>query len=368
MPATQNEGLLELEVVRPAFPERKMRLYARNDGKAREVHFVATQLKPTRGERFLAKSIRTIGLPQFVEEYNHSKPIGLENTLLVLDADGLTMDVDGQRINLGHGQLEAYGTNLLLRTQCPKSFPIPGPDGGKLTVTKGLQGFELLLTGGLRIDSMKARNGEIVVSTKTAHPGPKALEGLRGRHGGRIRLESVEDKAWLGALSVGEGSFFGRESRSNHILTPCLEIAMQDEEAIDKASILMGIRKTKGEWSESSGRWSWRVVAIGARMMDIFEAIRPFLTTSKIRQAEEAIRRGRDSGFLTKSEMKEERKRALVQRLKDKPGSSTRDLGRGLGIGYSYAKKYLEELKKEGKVYSEIDGAPHRLRLDWFAI
>jgi hypothetical protein len=145
-----------------------------------------------------------------------------------------------------------------------------------------------------------------------------------------------------------------------------LEIEMQDEIAIERAAYLMGVRKTRGQYSEASGRTSCRVMAVGGRMLDIFEAIRQFLTPTKIRQAEIAIQDARESGFLTKKEMRDLRKNDLIKQLQSRPGSSTRDLGIRLGIGYSYACKYLEELEKEGKVHSVRSGTPHRPRLTWY--
>jgi hypothetical protein len=79
-----------------------------------------------------------------------------------------------------------------------------------------------------------------------------------------------------------------------------------------------------------------------------------------------AIQEARKSGFLTKKEMREKRKDDLIKELQSGPGSSTRELGIRLGIGYFYASKYLRELELEGKAYSVKAGTQHRLRLCWF--
>lgn len=143
-------------------------------------------------------------------------------------------------------------------------------------------------------------------------------------------------------------------------------IAMQDDEAIEKAAALMGVRKTKGNVSKSSGRILWRATVVGARMIEVIEALEPFLTRLKLKQAHDAIKLAMESGYLTRREMKEVRKAKIVSELRNNPGSSTRDLGIRLGIGYSYALKYLTELKNEGRVHSQLGGRSTRPRLDWF--
>ncbi len=119
--------------------------------------------------------------------------------------------------------------------------------------------------------------------------------------------------------------------------------------------------------SEDSQKYSnWRAEAVGGRAIEVIEELRPFLTEAKTKQAEKAIQDARATGFKTKSEMKESRKNDILDELESKSGSSTRDIGRDLGIGYSYALKYLNELQDEGRVYSEKGGTPNRPRLHWF--
>jgi hypothetical protein len=365
IPSHADHVRLELSVVRTSSPEKEFRLYAR-DGKNREVHFVITRLQPKKGELFLVQSVKTVGVAYLVKEYSRNKPDGLENTRLRLGPHGVTIEIDGVDVELGRGKLEAYGTNLAYITECPKEFSLSRNDRGKFAIVKGLDGFMLRVTGGLRITSLRRIGERLIPSLKIAHPFTEPIEGVKGRRGFKIRLENIEDRAWLGGLTVGEGSFFARASRTKSTLDPCLEIAMQDDQAIEKASHLMGVRRVKGEYSDASGKFSWRVMAVGARMIDIFEAIKPFLTSTKIKQAEVAIERAQESGFLTKRQMREKRKGFLLMAVLSRPGLSTRELGIKLGIGYSYALAYLRELEKGGKLFSRKSGTKRRLRLLWF--
>jgi hypothetical protein len=367
VPCHENHERLELVVARFVSPESDFSLYARDNRPGREVHFVATQISQVKGESFLVKSIKVIGISQFVEEYNRFKPPNLQNTSLGFDVEGLFLEVDGLRIGLGLGQLRAYGVEIAIELDCPKEFLSIGLKPGKMSVENCPTGFRIRLADGSCVDSI-ALEGQtkIILRLKPADSKRVALEGFQGRRGGEIHLSKIEDKAWLGALTVGEGAFFVRSSPERPTLTPSLEIAMQDEQAIDKAAFLMGVRKTKGNTSESSGRMSWHVTAVGARMIDVLEALKPFLTPTKIAHAEEAIRLARASGFMTKREMKENRKRQLLNEIGSRPGSSTKDLGERLGIGYSYALKYLTELEGECKIISARSGTKNRPRLNWF--
>src|SRR2546425_11394051 len=59
------------------------------------------------------------------------------------------------------------------------------------------------------------------------------MKGLRGKRGGSINLGRTNNRAWLGALIVGEGSIFNKPSKTR---SPCLAIKMLDKAAIDKAA------------------------------------------------------------------------------------------------------------------------------------
>ncbi len=189
---------------------------------------------------------------------------------------------------------------------------------------------------------------------------------MRGKHGSEFNLGKVEDRAWLGALTVGEGSFFARSQQGKATLQPEFAIAMQDVDAIQKAGYLMGVQHSSAGISEASGRESRRVVAVGDRAIRLLELLRPFLTPAKIAQAEEVIRLARSSGFITMREMREKRKSMTVESIEKTPGAFTGELAREVGISGSYAIRYLQDLQQQGRVHSVNVGTGARPRRRWF--
>jgi DNA-binding MarR family transcriptional regulator len=190
--------------------------------------------------------------------------------------------------------------------------------------------------------------------------------GFRGRRAGSLNLERTENKAWLAALIIGEGSVYLRFRYRGTTTYPCLAIRMQDKEAIDRAGFLMGVRTCAAGISPSSKRPFWIVCAVGGRAMEIIGKIREFLTPTKIMQAERVLEASKRSGYRTKMEMWENRKNVVLEYIRAWPGSYSSYIGRNTNCAGSQVKRALEELEKEGKVVRMEERESRRPRSRWF--
>lgn len=367
VPVHKQDDRLVLKVSRLSSPEKELKLYARDDQTTRDIHFVVTELNPKKGEQFVAKSIEIQGLGGFAREYNENKPHGLENTKLVARGDAISLQADGMDMRLKNAELRAYGAKITLKADAPTEFQHQKPGPGVMRISKGVEGFELSLSDGSRTTSIR-REGQTLIpaSEKTRSQAPEDLEGLRGRRGGEINLDKVDDRAWLAGLIIGEGSFFAASVAGRKGRIPELAIAMQDEQAIDRAAAMMGVRKTSGYVSPVTGRMNWRVQASGARAIEISEKLKPFLTEAKVKQAENATSQARETGFMTKAEMKERQMNRILAEVTAKPGASSREIRERPGINQVYALRYLRELRNEGKIEERKSDTPkHRISY-WF--
>src|SRR5712691_350297 len=212
------------------------------------------------------------------------------------------------------------------------------------------------------LESGRGVSKEVKKTVKSRGSRRVVRKGLRGKHGGSISLESTKDRAWLGALIVGEGSIFNKPSKTR---SPCLAIKMLDKAAIDKAAELMGVRTVAAGWSEITRRRAWCAKVTGARAMRVIDLVRPFLTSVQVKQSDAAIAVARAAGFKTRQEMREKRKLKVLETVRLIPGSFTRRIRYANNLKLEALKKYLAELKKDGRVREESEGTPTR-RVRWF--
>ena len=183
---------------------------------------------------------------------------------------------------------------------------------------------------------------------------------------GRISLDAVEDRAWLGALIVGEGSIFNKNRGKSR--QPTLSIKMCDRSAVAKAARLMGIGVIASERVATTGRRTWCARATCARALQVIALAKPFLTSAKIEQARATIAAARSAGFRTREEMRIERKLRVLETVRKAPGSFTTQIRRTAGCGSHHCMRYLVELKKDGTVMSDTTGSAGCHRIRWFPI
>ena len=208
----------------------------------------------------------------------------------------------------------------------------------------------------------KAKSQRAARGSFAQKPYGTAKDDGRWRPAGKINLDAMEDRAWLGALVVGEGSIFNKGTSRQ----PCLSIKMCDKSAIDKASRLMGIGTIATGKTAIAGRQTWSVRATCSRALRVIAMVRPFLTWVKIRQARAAITRARSAGFKTREEMREERKTKVLETVRKMPGAYAKRIGRINGLNGYRCLKYLKELERLGRVRKESHGLSERHRLRWY--
>jgi len=180
----------------------------------------------------------------------------------------------------------------------------------------------------------------------------------------RINLDAVEDRAWLGALIVGEGSIFTKKRGKSR--QPAVSIKMCDRSAVAKAARLMGVSVIASGKVASTGRMTWSARASCARALQVMALVNPFLTSAKIEQARATVAAAREAGFKTRQEMREERKLRVLETVTKAPRICATQIRRRAGCDSQDCMKYLEELKKEGSVKGEMSGLVGRHGLRWF--
>jgi predicted transcriptional regulator len=192
-----------------------------------------------------------------------------------------------------------------------------------------------------------------------------------GKPAGRINLDTMEDRAWLGALIVGDGSIYAKGDKNIHgkkFLRPVVSAIMCDKYAIQKAARLTGVMRTSSGNAPITGRKLWRMLAIGGRALEVLNFVRPFLTGTRIKQAARVVKKARASGFRTRHERKEQHKLGILTLVKLEPGSSTKRIQRGTRLDIAYARRYLNELAEEGKIRNAPKRARSQIRNRWFPV
>ncbi|MDA4116982.1 MAG: hypothetical protein OK455_01395 [Thaumarchaeota archaeon] len=246
--------------------------------------------------------------------------------------------------------------------------------------SKRTEYFMAVLPGEMSLPSSREQEESVIGRARTGHQTSKETpgagirnknpaagsKGLRGKPGGDIRLGNTEDRAWLAALIVGEGSIHTRGKKGKVSRQPCIVVRMQDSEAIEKAAFLMGVRRSAAGVSESSGNQFWSATAVGGRAIGVIELIRPFITPTRSEQADQAILLARKTGFRSKPEMREMRKQFVEECIRLRPGSFTSKVGIQAGTTGRDLKRYLEELERDGKVRPVNVGTIRRPRHRWF--
>jgi len=195
-------------------------------------------------------------------------------------------------------------------------------------------------------------------------------QSRKGR-GGEINLGKAEDRAWLGALIVGDGSIYATGSKNaqgKKHLYPMVSVIMCDRSAIEKAARLIGVRRTASYKARITGRRLWRVQAVGARALQVLDLVKPFLTQTRIGQAARAIEKARAAGYRTRREIEGQNKLRILKLVRLEPGCSTRRIRSCTRLDTAYLRRYLDELAKEGKVRKVATRASSQVWHRWFPV
>jgi hypothetical protein len=117
IPPHEQYDVIEFEIARASDPRKKFTLYARHSPEYPRAYLDLFRLGARHGEQFLVMTIRKHHPREFVCEYNHRKPDGLENTELCWREEGIGLKVDGitelplreVRFNTHQGQVVLHG-------------------------------------------------------------------------------------------------------------------------------------------------------------------------------------------------------------------------------------------------------------------
>jgi len=188
------------------------------------------------------------------------------------------------------------------------------------------------------------------------------------------RLDNVTS-AWVGGLIIADGHFGTREYKETYY--PYVEVKMTDKETIDKVAYLFKVSTVRASVT-ATGKMAWRARRIGKGMLEVYEKTKPYLSTTKIEQAEMAIRAAEEHRWLHATTFREKKKNEIVRIIEKHPEgiTTTEILGvypheTGITLPYGTLAKYLTELHREGRIRAEKitgyleDGGPYRFHR-WF--
>lgn len=139
-------------------------LYAFHNPGYRRAFLSLFQLRPKAGESFAVLDVRKYGLTEFVNDYNASKPMGFEETELILQTNlKLTIRIGPLLVPLRF-DLGSY------RGQVHLDASLTANPYGQLRITKSLSSFRVSLKQGHRpITSIDSDSGRLLISYRSTH-------------------------------------------------------------------------------------------------------------------------------------------------------------------------------------------------------
>ncbi len=106
----------------------------------------------------------------------------------------------------------------------------------------------------------------------------------------------------------------------------------------------------------SRGKNMWVTRRMGSGAIEVYEKIKPYLTSLKRKQAERVFIEARRLGYLSLNERHENTKKRIYDLVKDEEGIATGKIARKSNLAYRDALRILNELKAEGLLEKTFAG------------
>jgi len=122
-------------------------LYTRQNPRSERAYLDLRQINPSPWERHLVGPVVVYPPSRFVNDYNKSKPVGLENTSLRFGEGRFTFSVDDKELAVANPTFRTYQGMVILDASIK--------DAGWVKIQKKLDGFEMRLRDHSRVLSME---------------------------------------------------------------------------------------------------------------------------------------------------------------------------------------------------------------------
>ncbi len=157
LPEHSKSDILEIKVARCAEPEKELSLYGRHQPGYKCARLDLNQIEVAYGEEFWVRSVGKYLPQKLASEYNLMKPIGLENTELILDGRPC-LRVDGTEVRLAVKRFRTFESKAILDVEFGS--------GGLIRVIRGLEGFNVKTRNHSQVYSMMTDGRQVLITYK----------------------------------------------------------------------------------------------------------------------------------------------------------------------------------------------------------
>jgi hypothetical protein len=161
VPDHQRDEVLEVSIVR-AESRVGYQLYTRHLPGYKRAYLDLYQIKPRKQEEFVIKSVRLYDVHTFFSEYNAGKPLGLENTSLLIKVREPIIEADGLKVPLLDVSMRTYQGMAVIDGMIESL--------GQFKIQKTVNGFEVRLGDHSPVSSIHAgERGLLLEYRRTLH-------------------------------------------------------------------------------------------------------------------------------------------------------------------------------------------------------
>ena len=300
------DEILEARVVRTSAPEKEFYLYSSSS--YADPHFNISHLNPTPRESFRVLSMRKVGFPDFVRDFNEHKPRTFGNVTLAHSDGKVTLKVDNLAASVESPKLSARGQGPIL-----EGSVIQGTSRGNIRIAKESEYFSLhfgdYATNHPRIVHMKAKESYIEVGYAQSSSEPDyrtrripavSIEPGKDKSGNEAKnrfteidssnMTKKEIRAWIDT----EGNIYSRgmDGKSG----PQLAVTQKHREPLDVFARSVGELGVRCKVSRDGHGCHVAKITDTEGVAKIIKEVGPFRTPQKceqVRQFEEMLKRER---------------------------------------------------------------------------
>jgi len=161
VPDHQRDEVLEVSIMR-AESRVGYQLYTRHLPGYKRAYLDLYQIKPQKQEEFVIKSVRLYDVQMFFSDYNTVKPLGLENTSLLIEGGEPTFEADGLKVPLLEVSMRTYQGIAVIDCMIESL--------GNVKIQKTVGAFEVRLGDHSSISSIHAgERGLLLAYRRTLH-------------------------------------------------------------------------------------------------------------------------------------------------------------------------------------------------------
>ncbi len=190
----ERSDLFEVRVARVSQPEREYPLYVTHKPGYERAYLNLYQLDPKSGEEFVAKPATIYSRGDFANQYNNSKPSGLENSQLIERNNRLYLRVGGSELPFAESKLRAYQGNAVLDGRIESI--------GEVKISKSLTGFDFRLKDHSRVTEFRTDEGVVLGYQRTRHDPYLHRRVISDPHPKLVSHDRTPERLSIGKIEV----------------------------------------------------------------------------------------------------------------------------------------------------------------------